>query len=372
MNTTKNVTKKTSDQQYLDAWMKANPGMKNFVSGGQNTGGAVGVTLPDGASREEQDLAQVYQSAYNNAVAIDRRAQNAVLEANKAHDLSMKYLAAQNEANGFGGLGIADTSSIRLSSQYQKALTDAYATKEASLLENYQKMSEDASTIRGEWASREEAKADEKYANTENAILSSDNEDSVKEYLQAAGYEEGTEQYDNLLNRWYLMYGKSEEKNEEVNGALTNTVDTMVESGGITENDVINYRIDKQASVLNPKTITASAALGEMDVKENQKQIAYAQRVIDVSKNWDASMNGTLVDFNFGGAKDPEIYVFFNGQWYKTTYSRKDAKNHYGDRFYSQGNPRSVFGQEDWLRGKSFYEEFGAKESSSGNGGTWR
>ena len=361
MSTTKNVTKKTSNQQYLDAWMNANPDMKNFVSGGQNTGGAVGATLPDGASREEQDLAQVYQSAYNNAVAIDRRAQNAVLEANKAHDLSMKYLAAQNEANGFGGLGIADTSSIRLSSQYQKALTDAYATKEASLLENYQKMSEDASTIRGEWASREEAKADEKYANTENAILSSDNEDSVKEYLQAAGYEEGTEEYDNLLNRWYLMYGKSEEKTEEIANASSNTVDTMLEMGGVEQKDIDNYAINKDAEAINPKVINAAGMLNKMDVKENEGQSKYTQRVLDESKNWDATMNGTLVDFNFGGStKDnAQIYVFFNGYWYKTNFTRKKAENNYGSKFYSQGRVIPWSNGADRIRGKSFYEEFG-------------
>ncbi|MBQ9113914.1 MAG: hypothetical protein IJY05_03220 [Clostridia bacterium] len=242
MGATKNVKTKTNNQKYLDEWMNANPDMKNFVSGTQNAGGAVNAVLPEGASREEQDLAQVYQTAYNNAVAIDKRAQNAILEANKAHDLSMKYLAAQNEANGLGGLGIADTSSIRLSSQYQKALTDAYATKEASLLENYQKMTEDASTIRGEWASREEAEADEKYAKTETAILNTDDEDTVKAYLNAAGYEEGTEDYTSLLNDWRLASGYKMSYDENGN-VVINESDTTDDSFVSYENDLVisNY-----------------------------------------------------------------------------------------------------------------------------------
>lgn len=199
-------------QPYLDAYMNANPGMKDFVSGGKNTGGAVSFVLPEGASREEQDLASVYQTAYNNAIEIDKRAQNAVLEANKAHDLSMKYLAAQNEASGLSGLGIADTSALRLSSQYQKALTDAYATKEASLLENYQKMTEDANTIRGEWASREEAKAEEakaeeetKYNNALNHMANITNEASLNAYLDAT-FGNDTAKKEELAGIWGSTY----------------------------------------------------------------------------------------------------------------------------------------------------------------------
>ena len=354
MSTTKNATTKKNNQPYLDAWMNSNPDMKSFVSGTQKVGGAVNNVLPEGASREEQDVAQVYQSAYNNAVAIDKRAQNAVLEANKAHDLSMKYLAAQNEVNGLGGLGIADTSSLRLSSQYQKALTDAYATKEASLLENYQKMTEDASTIRGEWASREEAKADEKYLNTENAILASDSEDSVKDYLQATGYEEGTEEYNSLLNRWYLLYGKTEDKKEEIEGTTRNTVDALIESGGITENDIDNYNVDREKEVLNPQTITATGIMSKMDVKSGDEQTKYLNRILELSKTWGEDMNGTLVDFNYGAGDKAHIYLFYNGKWYKTKYTRRSAsRSEYKNRFYSQANTKGE------ARGNDFYSHFG-------------
>lgn len=190
--TTKSGKKKqlTAYEQYL----AANPEMAGFVTGS----GA----MPETATREEQDVAKIYQSAYANEQAINSRADAAVLDANKAHDLSMKYLAAQNQANGLGGLGISDTSSLRLSSQYQKALSDVNATRENALQENYSKMQDDVQTVRGEWASQKEAKKQ----SAGEYISGLKNSSSVDAYLKAIGFEEGSSEYSELMAQWKTGY----------------------------------------------------------------------------------------------------------------------------------------------------------------------
>ncbi len=286
-------TTKKMNQPYLDAYMNANPGMKDFVSGGKNTGGAVSFVLPEGASREEQDIAQVYQSAYNNAIAIDKRAQNAVLEANKAHDLSMKYLAAQNEANGLGGLGIADTSALRLSSQYQKALTDAYATKEASLLENYQKMTEDANTIRGEWASREEAKAEAKYNNALNHMANITNEASLNAYLDAT-FGDDTTKKEEMKGIWSSLYK---------DGIIANTIAIETDINKATEKLIKNGYTD-DGTMLNAR---GQALLNDWKnttgwTEETQKE----EDAVISAKNKISTAGGTFVRNAGGRDFDPD------------------------------------------------------------------
>lgn len=199
----------------MDEWLNAsgNENIKNFVTGG-GTNGSASVVLPEGASREDQDIANIYNEAYNNAVGIEKRAQQAALDAYKAYDLSSKYLAAQNKANGLEGLGVADTSALRLSSQYQNALSQANATRENSLQENSRNMQNDVNTVRGEWASREEAEAKEKYANAEANLGIFDNKTAVEYYLNAIGYEKGSEEYNSLLGIWQAMYGDVYENND--------------------------------------------------------------------------------------------------------------------------------------------------------------
>ncbi len=182
---TKNL--KAKQTSAYDQYLAANPEMTDFVKGS-------GI-MPENATREEQDVARIYQSAYANERAINQRADNAIFDANKARDLSEKYLAVQNEANGLGGLGIADTSSLRLSSQYQKAIADTNATRENALQDNYSKMQEDVQTVRGEWASK-----------VGDTIMGSDDRIAVDRYLAANGIVEGTEEYDRYISQWELAY----------------------------------------------------------------------------------------------------------------------------------------------------------------------
>lgn len=200
----------TKNRKYTDEWLNAsgNENIKNFVSGGKTNGKATTAVLPEDATREEQDIANIYQNAYNNAIGIEQRAQQAELDAYKAQDLSAKYLAAQNKASGLGGLGVADTSALRLSSQYQNALSEANATRAAELQKNFQTMQNDVNTVRGEWASREEAKAETKYENAEANLSNFDDKTAVSSYLNALGYEKGSNEYNSLLGVWQSMYGR--------------------------------------------------------------------------------------------------------------------------------------------------------------------
>lgn len=216
--TTKSGKKKqlTAYEQYL----AVNPEMSGFVTGS----GA----MPENATREEQDVAQIYQSAYANEQAINKRADNAIFDANKAHDLASKYLAVQNEANGLGGLGVADTSSLRLSSQYQKALADVNATRENALQENYSKMQEDVQTVRGEWASQAEAKKQ----NAGTYISRLKDKSSVAQYLIANGFEEGSNDYNQLMDQWSVE--RSEQVGETIMGYDDRTaVDRYLAANGV-------------------------------------------------------------------------------------------------------------------------------------------
>ena len=337
----------TKKQPYLDAWLAANPKAKNAVA-------ATSAILPEGASREEQDLASIYASAAENATAIERRAQQATFDANKANDLASKYLAAQNQANGLGGLGIADTSSLRLSSIYQKALSDANATREQSLMENYLNASEKADTVRGEWASREEVKAEqekteakEKYTSTGNAILLSDDEDRVKQYLAAAGYAEGTDDYNSLLNRWMLSYGESQQAESDVLNSYgienkANDLGKVQPSGeyydphriiGSTDAEYSNTSIPFPEDMAKEKEYTNSNDIAmQIGYKEGWKntnnQIKSLANVLEQSKTWGVEKNGTYVDFNDG--KGESVFVFYNGRWYKTNKTKKSIKNEKG------------------------------------------
>ncbi|MBQ5926568.1 MAG: hypothetical protein IIX01_01435 [Clostridia bacterium] len=207
--------KKSKTQEWLNA--SGNEGVKAFVAGGEANGGTI-APIPEDASREEQDIMRVYQGAYNNAQGINRRADNAVFSANKAHDLAMKYLAAQNKAQGLDGLGVADTSKIRLSSQYQQALSDAYGTRESALQENQKAMNDDVNTIRSEWASQEEAKRQQKFTAAETYIQNMEDESTVDKYLNSIGFEDGTEEYQELLSTWANVHKVAFDKaNDEKN-----------------------------------------------------------------------------------------------------------------------------------------------------------
>lgn len=300
--------------------------------------------VPTGTTREEQDVLGVYQAAAQNAVGIEKRAQNAQLQANKAFDLTQKYLAAQNEANGLTGLGISDTSLLRASSQYQQALADANATREQSLLENYKAAQEDVSTIRGEWASKQEAEHDEKMAEIKENALYNEDAGAVNQYLAANGIEKGSDDYNSIMSSWELQYGESDVKKiaaktlaergvqtdddgNAVNAAFNvNNVNSendmeslaeriLVQEGFINEDGEILYNGD----VLDDSTAMTS---GRKDDLVNQKK--QLTNLLRLSRNWGKDKNGTVVDMVQG--YNQENYVFYDGTWYRTNWSHDELR----------------------------------------------
>ena len=320
--------KKTKTEEYLEA--AGNDGLSKFVQGNA-TGGANYKPMPEGATREEQDVINAWQSAYNNAVSIENNALQAKLNANKAHELATKYLAVQNKANGLDGLGIADTSALRLSSQYQQALADANSAKTNALQENYAQMNEDVNTIRGEWASQEEAKAQAKLSNVEAAIMSGDDETKVKKYLDAMGYTEGTQERSYLMETWNLAFGEGEGQT---------TVPT------ISNELASKYNIDaeKEPFKIDHDT-TTEQILSKLPVAYGGRQNTHISRILDLTKD-NMIENGTYVDFNFGATggrtKEGTIFVFYDDTWYPTKYSRAQAQALLkpGENYFEEGeNP---------------------------------
>lgn len=309
MSKTVNTTKK---QPYLDAWLEQNPEAKKYV-------GASGTVLPEGASREERDLASIYASAASNAESIDLRAQQSILDANKARDLATKYLAVQNEANGLGGLGIADTSYLRLSSQYQKALADANATREESLLQNYLNASEKANTVRGEWASQEKAEFDKIKAD----LINTDDENKAKEYLVANGFKEGTEEFDRLMSYHKLTYGESAKTEKETMNNYGVAVDENNAPIGLSydvasmDSETLAYKIQADEGIKKGVYVGFTKKAGN--------QTRSLANVLEQSKTWGTNRNGTYVDFNDG--KGSAIYVFKDGKWYKTNKTENSLKS---------------------------------------------
>lgn len=319
-------------------------------------------------SLEEQQIAKIYEESALNEEKINNRALQAALDANKAYDLASKYLAAQSEANGLSGLGV-DSSALRLSSQYQRALSEANATKEQSLFENYLNTSERADTVRGEWDSKrvaDEADAKEeaktKYQETKTEILMSTNEDAVKKYLTASGYEEGSNDYNSLMASWYLAYG---EDNDDGTGANGGSKPPTEASGDF----ITNYNIDSEGMSFDPKKMSAEGVINtvlEGKVKKGDNQTTYVDAILQKSQSWGSERNGTYVDFNYGftssSGSPGTVFVFYNGKWYPTNYSRKSAYDEVYDNFYSDGNGR-------WIRGNDFTDRFPGKAMGGGGGG---
>lgn len=313
-------------------------------------------------SLEEQQIAKIYEESALNEEKINNRALQAALDANKAYDLASKYLAAQSEANGLSGLGV-DSSALRLSSQYQRALSEANAAKEQSLFENYLNTSERADTVRGEWDSKrvaDEADAKEeaktKYQETKTEILMSADEDAVKKYLTASGYEEGSNDYNSLMASWYLAYG---EDNDDGTGANDDSSgESSKPPAEASGNFVTNYNINSEGMSFDPKKMSAEGVINtvlEGKVKKGDNQTTYVDAILQKSQSWGSERNGTYVDFNYGftssSGSPGTVFVFYNGKWYPTNYSRKSAYDEVYDNFYSDGNGR-------WIRGNDFTDRF--------------
>lgn len=324
-------TKKTSSvQKWLDA---------SHSKYGQGEG----ATLPTGDTREDKDILSVYENAAQNAVGIEKRAQNAQLQANKAFDLTQKYLAAQNEANGLTGLGISDTSLLRASSQYQQALADANATREQSLLENYKTAQEDVSTIRGEWASKQEAEHDAKLTEIKENALYNEDPSAVKQYLAANGIVEGSEDYNSIMSSWELQYGESDEKKLAAKVLAERGVQTDDEGNAVngafdvnnvkSENDMedLATRILVQEGLINEDgeflddkgnvigSYDPNLYQRERDLENQKKQL---KNLIKLSRDWGKDKNGVVVDMVQGYKQ--ENYVFYNGTWYRTNWSHDE------------------------------------------------
>ena len=303
----------------MDDYLAAagNEGLKNFVSGGR-VNGATSANIPENMSREDQDKLQIYNDAYNNALGIEKRYDQAVLDANKAHDLAGKYLAAQNQAQGLGGLGVSDTSSIRLTSQYQQALSDAHGTRENALQENYANMQDDINTVSGEWASKKESD----FTRIKNEISLTDDEDKAKEYLEANGYKEGTDDYNKLMAAWALQYGETSKSDiEKLRSYGVDAVEEKIEDGSTSISVAENTSFSVTGDNFNADELTNRIHEAEGIKKDKDK---YLTKLLETSRLWGKERNGTYVDIN--DKKGEAMYVFYNGTWYKTNYSEAFLK----------------------------------------------
>ena len=303
--------KKSSVQKWLDA---------SNTKYGQGEGEA----LPTGNTREDKDILSVYENAAQNAAGIEKRAENAQMQANKAYDLTQKYLAAQNQANGMTGLGVSDTSLLRASSQYQQALADANATREQSLLENYKEAQEDVNTIRGEWASKEEAAHEEKLQEIKDNVLYNDNLSSVKQYLSANGIEEGSSDYNNIMSAWELEYGTSDEKVIKSESLRKSGVELDAE--GNAKQPSIDVNSEKTAASVAVKMLEAEGFTSNDGIYNAVNDITkQLSNVIEQSRSWGPEKNGTAVDIVEG--RNQEIWVFYDGVWYKSKLNINGIKN---------------------------------------------
>lgn len=210
------ITKKKTN--VYEDYIAANPEFAGVIKGT--------AAMPETATAEDRAVATAYQSAYSRQKEIDKNADNAIFDANKAHDLAQKYLAVQNKASGLGGLGVSDTSSLRLSSQYQKALSDTNATRETATQDNYSLLQDRVDTIHGEWDNR-------RYNAAQSNIYNFYDWGSASNYLVSLGYEKGSQTYNEFKAQWQGM------KSSEIAASVLNLQDQdavvkYLQSQGIT------------------------------------------------------------------------------------------------------------------------------------------
>lgn len=269
-------------------------------------------------SQQGKDILSALNSYNYKEQEIANTYKNQELAAAKAYDLSQKYMAAQNEANGLSGLGISNTSSLRASSQYQNALADAYATREQASLDNYLAAQERIDTTRGEWASIKEA---EKQDIMDGALTATSFE-AAKSYLIANGIESGTAEYNKALSNWALQNGYS------VSG---DTVESGIQASIDARKTLENYGLSlgEDGSIsnksFNPKTVKGKDISDYYDWNNYfWDQSNSLDDLLGKSKNWTSANNGTYVDFNDGAGE--KIFVFYDGLWYETNLTKRSLE----------------------------------------------
>jgi hypothetical protein len=110
-------------------------------------------------------------------------------------------------------------------------------------------------------------------------------------------------------------------------------------------------------TTIDPSIATRANVYNVTDVQKSNNQNEYTDRILEVSKNWGNDMNGTFVNFNYGAyglTSKGDIFVFWNGKWYKTDY-----KSDYDVMKNTGITPYSEYGSYGHTT-KSFYNEFGA------------
>lgn len=258
-----------------------------------------------------------------------KNAKRAEEYANTRRALMERYLPETLAAMGYAGSGAASDAVLKLNNAYDNYAINAQTTaaqNQADIMSKYRQSALD-------WDSQRNAKNQETL-NTQMAQF-----DAYREAM----YDEGTA-FDWKQVETDLKLGKITETQYN---DLKKEYDSIVyPSKNLSEGEVAKYNIDTNASgakAIDPKTLdskTAESYLGK-DVYGGDKQSKWVEKLLVESKNWGKEKNGTFADFNYGmvsGRREKgTIYVFYNGVWYPTNYSRSSAIKALGNKLMLDG-----------------------------------
>ncbi len=184
-----------------------------------------------------------------------------------------------------------------------------------------------------------------------------DSWDTENYFAEATSKSIADKMYNNAMNNdWMSTDTKTEIYNSYKKWLEEYNADEDADRKEVPYEDQITLQgmgvnLSDTSSVIDPQHATIASVYGIIDVKRGDKQNAYINRILEVSKKWDNSMNGTLVSFNYGaGNPKGEIFVYWNGRWYQTDFiGANDAKKQTGNPVY--GNKNGKYADWDQLFG---------------------
>jgi hypothetical protein len=189
-----------------------------------------------------------------------------------------------------------------------------------------------------------------------------DSWDTENYFAEATSKSIADKMYNNAMNNdWMSTDTKTEIYNSYKKWLEEYNADEDADRKEVPYEDQITLQgmgvdLSDTSSVIDPQHATLASVYGVIDVVRGEDQAKYINRILEVSKNWDNSMNGTLVSFNYGsGNPKGEIFVYWNGRWYQTDFvGANDAKKQTGNPVYGTKNDKY----------KSFYAHFGTGDTN--------